>query len=81
MATSSYSSLISEFLRRYHAGREDKLNADNRSVVNSYQVELTEQIGSLCNIVSSSIARQEEHLQCVEKLCASFLSIHDKVFN
>ncbi|XP_021892543.1 kinesin-like protein KIN-5C [Carica papaya] len=59
-------------------GREDKLNADNRSVVNSYQVELTEQIGNLCNIVSSSIARQEEHLQCVEKLCASFLSIHDK---
>ncbi|KAA8516739.1 hypothetical protein F0562_017063 [Nyssa sinensis] len=29
--------------------REDKLSADNRSVVNNFQAELAEQLGSLCN--------------------------------
>ncbi|XP_021289820.1 kinesin-like protein KIN-5C [Herrania umbratica] len=59
-------------------GREDKLNADNRVVVNNFQLELAQQIGSLCNLVASSVSRQNEHLQSVEKLCHSFMNIHDK---
>ncbi|XP_017977805.1 PREDICTED: kinesin-like protein KIN-5C [Theobroma cacao] len=59
-------------------GREDKLNADNRVVVNNFQLELAQQIGSLCNLVASSVSRQSEHLQSVEKLCHSFMTIHDK---
>ncbi|XVE75941.1 hypothetical protein DITRI_Ditri12bG0132500 [Diplodiscus trichospermus] len=59
-------------------GREDKLNADNRVVVNNFQVELAEQIGCLCNLVASAVSRQNKHLQSVEKLCNYFKDIHDK---
>ncbi|XWS59472.1 hypothetical protein CRYUN_Cryun08bG0125000 [Craigia yunnanensis] len=59
-------------------GREDKLNDDNRVLVNNFQVELAQQIGSLCNLVASSVSQQNEHLQSVEKLCCSFTDIHDK---
>ncbi|KAJ4705284.1 Kinesin-like protein [Melia azedarach] len=62
-------------------GREDKLNADNRGVVNNFQVELAQQIGSLCSMVDSSMSQQNEHLQQVEKLCNSFLDIHNKAVN
>ncbi|KAI8016225.1 Kinesin-like protein KIN-5C [Camellia lanceoleosa] len=58
--------------------REDKLNADNRSVVNDFQTELAQQLGSLCNTVATSMSRQSEHLQCIEKHCHSFLDIHNK---
>lgn len=60
-------------------GREDKLNADNRSVVINFQQELAQQIGSLCSLVDSSMSQQNEHLRHVEDLCRSFLDIHDKV--
>ncbi|KAJ0028790.1 hypothetical protein Pint_36047 [Pistacia integerrima] len=60
-------------------GREDKLNADNRSVVINFQQELAQQIGSLCSMVDSSMSQQNEHLRHVEDLCRSFLDIHDKV--
>ncbi|KAF5953942.1 hypothetical protein HYC85_006798 [Camellia sinensis] len=56
----------------------DKLNADNRSVVNDFQTELAQQLGSLCNTVATSMSRQSEHLQCIEKHCHSFLDIHNK---
>ncbi|XWS56012.1 hypothetical protein CRYUN_Cryun09bG0050000 [Craigia yunnanensis] len=59
-------------------GREDKLNDDNKVVVNNFQVELAQQIGCLCNLVASSASQQNEHLQSVEKLCCSFTDIHDK---
>ncbi|XP_038903563.1 kinesin-like protein KIN-5C [Benincasa hispida] len=59
-------------------GREDKLNTENRAVVDNYQIELTQQIGSVCNIISTSLSRQNEHLQCVEKICHSFLDKHEK---
>ncbi|OMO68330.1 hypothetical protein COLO4_29695 [Corchorus olitorius] len=59
-------------------GREDKLSSDNRVVVNNFQVELAQQIGSLCNLVASSVSQQNEHLHSVEKLCHSFTDIHDK---
>ncbi|GMI71067.1 hypothetical protein like AT2G36200 [Hibiscus trionum] len=59
-------------------GREDKLNSDNRVVVNNFQSELAQQIGSLCNLVASSVSQQNEHLQSVEKLCCSLTNIHDK---
>lgn len=59
--------------------REDKLNVDNRSVVNDYQADLVQQLGSLCNTLATSMSRQNEHLQCIEKLCQSFLDIHNKV--
>ncbi|KAI4300500.1 hypothetical protein L6164_033871 [Bauhinia variegata] len=58
--------------------REDKLNSDNRAVVNNFQVELFQQVGSLCNTVATSLSQQNEHLQQVENLCNSFLGVHDK---
>ncbi|KAJ7976146.1 Kinesin-like protein [Quillaja saponaria] len=59
-------------------GREDKLSSDNRAVVNNFQVDLAQKVGSLCNTVATSLSRQNEHLQSVEKLCHSFLGDHDK---
>ncbi|XP_068661663.1 kinesin-like protein KIN-5C isoform X2 [Aristolochia californica] len=57
--------------------REDKLNAENRYVVNDFHVALSEHIGTLCSTVAESISKQKEHLQCVEKLCRSCLHSHD----
>ncbi|KAA8518561.1 hypothetical protein F0562_016035 [Nyssa sinensis] len=71
----SFKDNVSLFMK---IAREDKLNADNRSVVNNFQAELAQQLDSLCNIVSSSVSRQNEHLQCIEKYCHSFLETHDK---
>ncbi|PRQ43996.1 putative plus-end-directed kinesin ATPase [Rosa chinensis] len=59
-------------------GREDKLSADNRLVVNSYQEDLAKRVGSLCQMVETSMSRQNEHLQGVENLCQSFLLAHEK---
>ncbi|XP_050383598.1 kinesin-like protein KIN-5C isoform X2 [Argentina anserina] len=59
-------------------GREDKLSADNRLVVNSYQEDLTKRVGSLCQLVETSMACQTEHLEGVENLCQSFLLAHEK---
>ncbi|KAG8376745.1 hypothetical protein BUALT_Bualt09G0095700 [Buddleja alternifolia] len=58
--------------------REDKLNADNRSTVNSFQADLSQQLDTLCNLLAGSMSHQSEHLQCVENICNSFLKIHDK---
>ncbi|KAI3471800.1 hypothetical protein Pfo_028453 [Paulownia fortunei] len=58
--------------------REDKLNTDNRSTVNSFQADLTQQLDTLCKLLAGSTSRQSEHLQCVENLCNSFLKVHDK---
>ncbi|GFZ02508.1 P-loop containing nucleoside triphosphate hydrolases superfamily protein [Actinidia rufa] len=58
--------------------REDKLNVENRSVVNNFHTELVQQLGSLCNTVTASTSQQNEHLQSIEKLCHSFLDIHNK---
>ncbi|KAH0721720.1 hypothetical protein KY284_006750 [Solanum tuberosum] len=58
--------------------REDKLSADNRSVVNDFQTDLAKQLGFLSNSVAISVCRQNEHLQCVEKFCHDFLESHDK---
>lgn len=60
-------------------GREDELNSENRAVVNNFQAELAQQVGSLCNTVATSLSEQNEHLKGVEKHCFSFLGIHDKV--
>lgn len=59
-------------------GREDKLNADNRSVVDNYQAELIREIRTLCNTVAKSISQQNEHLQCIEKFCNSFSDVNVK---
>ncbi|KAL0344803.1 UNVERIFIED_CONTAM: Kinesin-like protein KIN-5C [Sesamum radiatum] len=61
--------------------REDKLNADNRSIVNSFQADLSQQLGTLCDSLASSVSRQSEHLQSVENLCNAFLQVHDKTFS
>ncbi|KAF8403314.1 hypothetical protein HHK36_011416 [Tetracentron sinense] len=58
--------------------REENLNVENRSVVNNFQAELAEKIDSLCSAVTTSISRQNEHLQSVEELCHSFMDFHDK---
>ncbi|PKI49351.1 hypothetical protein CRG98_030279, partial [Punica granatum] len=57
--------------------REDKLNADNRSVVDNYMSELAQQVASLCDTVNGSVSKQSEHLNCVEKLCHSFQHAHE----
>ncbi|KAL3825748.1 hypothetical protein ACJIZ3_021777 [Penstemon smallii] len=58
--------------------REDTLHADNRSTVNSFQADLSQQLGTLCNSLAASVSQQSEHLQCVENICNSFLEVHDK---
>ncbi|KAK4419401.1 Kinesin-like protein KIN-5C [Sesamum alatum] len=58
--------------------REDKLNADNRSTVNSFQADLTQQLNTLGNLLAGSVCRQTEHLRRVENLCNSFIEVHDK---
>ncbi|KAL2345244.1 hypothetical protein Fmac_006529 [Flemingia macrophylla] len=60
------------------AGREDRLNSDNRAVVNNFQTELAQHVGSLCNTVAASLSEQNEHLEGVKKICHSFLDVHDK---
>ncbi|XP_068659379.1 kinesin-like protein KIN-5C [Aristolochia californica] len=57
--------------------REDKLNAENRSVVNDFHLALSEHIGTLCSTVAVAITKQKEYLQCVEELCRSCLHFHD----
>ena len=47
--------------------------------MNNFQVELAQQVGYLWNTVATSLSEQNEHLQSTEKLCHSFLGIHDKV--
>ncbi|VVB02333.1 unnamed protein product [Arabis nemorensis] len=59
-------------------GREDKLSADNRKVVDNYQVELSEQISNLFNMVASCLSQQSSHLQDVNKLSQSRLEAHNK---
>jgi hypothetical protein len=71
--------IINMLMLLHCLGRDDKLNSDNRAVVDNFQVELAQQVGSLCNTVATSLSRQNEHLQCVENLCHSFMGIHDKV--
>ncbi|KAL3646890.1 Kinesin-like protein KIN-5C [Castilleja foliolosa] len=58
--------------------REDKLNADNRSTVDSFQDDLSQQLVTLGTSLTASVSRQNELLQCVENLCNSFLQEHDK---
>ncbi|KAL6960201.1 hypothetical protein U1Q18_046168, partial [Sarracenia purpurea var. burkii] len=77
--------LISEYISDYwwlmwfSQGREGKLNIDNRLVVNNFQTELLQQLGSLGNTVATSVSQQNEQLLCIEKFCHSFLDIHKKV--
>ncbi|XP_051150145.1 kinesin-like protein KIN-5C [Andrographis paniculata] len=58
--------------------REEKMNAANRSTVDSFQADLTQQLSMLCNLVTGSVSQQDEHLQCVEKICNSLLEVHEK---
>ncbi|XP_022868889.1 kinesin-like protein KIN-5C [Olea europaea var. sylvestris] len=74
---SSYNSDVSVVIF-FFAAREDKLSADNRSTVSNFQAELTQQLSSLCDTLTISVSRQSDHLQCVEKLCNTFLEVHDK---
>ncbi|KAI7726739.1 hypothetical protein M8C21_025922 [Ambrosia artemisiifolia] len=57
---------------------EDKLSAGNRSVVNKFESELAQDVGSLCNMVATSVSQQNEQLQCIEKFCDTFINISDK---
>ncbi|XP_023734306.1 kinesin-like protein KIN-5C [Lactuca sativa] len=58
--------------------REDKLNAGNRSVVNKFESELAQDVGSLSNMVAASVSQQNEQLQCIEKFCHTFININDQ---
>ncbi|KAH6762178.1 P-loop containing nucleoside triphosphate hydrolases superfamily protein [Perilla frutescens var. hirtella] len=66
---------VSLFLK---IAREDKLNSDNRSTLNSFQADLTKQLDTLCKLLTGSTSRQSEYLRCVENLCNSFLEVHNK---
>lgn len=59
--------------------REDKLSADNKSVVDDYQAELVKRLGSLCSTVAASMSQQNENLQSIDKLCHSLLDNHNEV--
>ncbi|KAI6674070.1 hypothetical protein NL676_001976 [Syzygium grande] len=58
--------------------REDKLNADNKSVVNNFLTELARQVASLRIVVDGSLSQQNEHLDRVEKFCQSFQQAHER---
>ncbi|XP_071697444.1 kinesin-like protein KIN-5C [Rutidosis leptorrhynchoides] len=58
--------------------REDKLNAGNKSVVNKFEAELAQDVGSLCNMVAASVSQQNEQLQCIDKFCDTFININKK---
>ncbi|KAL9676425.1 hypothetical protein QQ045_004639 [Rhodiola kirilowii] len=58
--------------------REDKLSAENRSLVNAFKAELAQKVDSLCNTVTTSVSKQTEHLQSVEEHCHSFTNMHIK---
>ncbi|CAH2059157.1 unnamed protein product [Thlaspi arvense] len=61
------------------AGREDKLSADNRKVVDNYQVELfSEHFSNMFSKVASCLSQQNAHLQGVNKLSQSRLEAHNK---
>ena len=59
--------------------QEDKLSAGNRSVVNKFESELAQDVGSLCNMVAASVSQQNELILCIEKFCQTFININDKV--
>ena len=61
------------------AGRENKLSADNRKVVDNYQAELSEQISNLFSMVASCLSQQNAQLHGVNKLSQSRLEAHNKV--
>lgn len=65
----------------YLVDREDKLNADNKSVVNNFLTELARQVASLRIVVDGSLSQQNEHLDRVEKFCQSFQQAHERVGN
>ncbi|CDY43743.1 BnaAnng07580D [Brassica napus] len=59
-------------------GKENKLSADNRKVVDNYQAELSEQISNLFSMVASCLSQQNAQLHGVNKLSQSRLEAHNK---
>uniref|UniRef100_A0A0E0AYW7 Kinesin-like protein n=1 Tax=Oryza glumipatula TaxID=40148 RepID=A0A0E0AYW7_9ORYZ len=57
--------------------RGDKLNAANRSVVNSFQADLASKLDILSTTLTTSIDQQNKHLKSVENLCKSCVDSHD----
>ncbi|KAJ0547533.1 putative plus-end-directed kinesin ATPase [Helianthus annuus] len=71
----SYKDNASLFMK---IAREDKMNAENRSVVNKFESELKKDVKSLCNTVATSMSQQNEQLECIEKFCHTFINLNDK---
>ncbi|KAI7748783.1 hypothetical protein M8C21_013644 [Ambrosia artemisiifolia] len=61
--------------------REDTLNATNRSVVDKFESELAQDVGSLCNMVAASVSQQNDQLQCIEKFCDTLININNKAIS
>nr|VDD10237.1 unnamed protein product [Brassica oleracea] len=59
-------------------GRENKLSADNRKVVDNYQAELSEQISNMFSMVASCLSQQNAQIYGVNKLSQSRLEAHNK---
>nr|GMC71108.1 kinesin-like protein KIN-5C [Ipomoea batatas] len=84
VATSSGELQLRPIIQREELGgqesaKEDKLNGDNRSVVNGFQAEFEDQLDYLSKTMATSISRQSEHLHCVENCCHSFLDLLEKI--
>ncbi|KAL0669135.1 hypothetical protein Bca4012_031839 [Brassica carinata] len=60
------------------SGRENKLSADNRKVVDNYQAELSEQISNMFSMVASCLSQQNAQIYGVNKLSQSRLEAHNK---
>ncbi|KAL4558321.1 hypothetical protein LXL04_036519 [Taraxacum kok-saghyz] len=58
--------------------REDKMSAGNRSVVNKFETELTQDIKSLCNMVATSSSHQNQQLHSIQNFCHTFVNINNK---
>ncbi|CAD6245627.1 unnamed protein product [Miscanthus lutarioriparius] len=58
--------------------RGDKLSATNRSVVNTFQIDLASKLDILSNTLNASVDQQNMHLKSVEDLCQSCVESHDK---
>lgn len=63
----------------WETDREDKVSADNKSVVETYQAELAKRLGSLCSTVAASMSQQNENLQCIDNICHSLIDKHNEV--
>jgi hypothetical protein len=70
---------INWVLSHGESDRGEKLSATNRSVVNTFQIDLASKLDILSTTLNASIDQQNKHLKSVEDLCQSCVDSYDKV--